>query len=305
MINVRLKRKLVIWSVLIIFVIAGITCWLLYMNHMSKPGIAYTQTWSTEQGKLKHLQIDSDYEIAVEFEPSMDGKDSVQLHGELSPYVIRGLNTLNIQQQTLHLQLEQPRYPGNLWSRIPSAHVQYITVYLADSHSMESAEFRLASSQTNLTDVTADRIVAHTGSGRIKAQQLNGHTQLYTSSGDILVQQWQGNQLKMESSSGNIRVNQAIGQVHSFTGSGQLHINRLNGAGQFESNSGDVDITPVHTGHLDIHARTGNVLVHGHLPTAGKYDIQSEKGMIHLPSSYSTDQPYMKIRTTTGNITID
>ncbi|ANF96828.1 DUF4097 family beta strand repeat-containing protein [Paenibacillus bovis] len=305
MTTIRLNRKIVMGSLIIVLIVIGAISWLLYMNYISRPGTAHTQRWSAQPGELKHLQIDSDYEIAVEFEPSTDGKDSVQLHGDLSPYTISQLQQLNIYQQTLHLQLKQPHYLGNIWSSSSPAHVQYITVYLADPRHMESAEFQLSSSQTNLTDVTADRIIVHSGSGRIKAQQLKGQTQLYTSSGDILVQQWHGSQLNMESSSGNIRVNQAIGRTRSFTGSGQLHIERLDGEGQIESKSGDVEITPIHADILNIKTRSGNVQVHDSLPTAGKYDIQSDTGKIKLPSSPSSGQHYMHIRTTTGNITVD
>ncbi|WP_082096698.1 DUF4097 family beta strand repeat-containing protein [Paenibacillus wulumuqiensis] len=302
---IRLKRSWIIWSSLFLMVMVGIVIWLLYMNHIARPGTAHIQTWSAQHGELKHLRIDSDYEIAVQFEPSTDGKDSVQLHGELSTYVIRQLSQLDIHQNTLQLQLKQPHYPGDLWSGNTPAHVQYITVRLADPRSMESAEFQLASAQTNLTDVTADRIIAHSGSGRIKAQQLNGHAQLYTSSGDILVQQWHGEQLELESSSGSIRVNKASGRVHSFTGSGQLHIGRLDGEGQIEAKSGDVDILLADLHSLQVNAQTGNVLIHNHSSAEGNYDIHSETGQVKLPAASSHGQQYIRVRTTTGNITVN
>lgn len=300
---IRVKRSWT-WGGMFISLIAIAVVWLLYMNHISKPGTAHAQTWSVQHGELRHLRIDSDYEIAVQFEPSMDGKDSVQLHGELSPYVIRQLSQLDIEQQTLHLQFKQPRYPGDGWSGNLPAHVQYITVRLADPQSLESAEFHLASAQTNLTDVTADRIVAHSGSGRIKAQQLNGHTELYTSSGDILVQQWHGGQLELESSSGSIRVNKASGRVHSFTGSGQLHIGRLDGEGQIEAKSGDVDILLTNLHRLQVNAETGNVRIYDDLPAEGNYDIHSKTGRVKQPDSDSDSQQYIRVRTTTGNITV-
>ncbi|WP_458118792.1 DUF4097 family beta strand repeat-containing protein [Paenibacillus sp. Z6-24] len=301
---IRVKRSWMIWGGFFISVIAASVIWMIYMNHISRPDTAHTQIWSTQHGELKHLRIDSDYEIAVQFEPSVEGKDSVQLHGELSPYVIRQLSQLNIQRQTLHLQLKQPHYPRDGWSGNLPAHVQYITVRLADPQSLESAEFYLASAQTNLTDVTADRIVAHSGSGRIKAQQLNGHTELYTSSGDILVQQWHGDQLELESSSGSIRINKASGRVHSFTGSGQLHIGHLDGEGQIEAKSGDVDILLTDIHRLKVNAQTGNVLIHDDSPAKGSYDIHSETGQVKRPASGSHSQLYIRVRTTTGNITV-
>lgn len=265
---------------------------------------AYAQDWKLAAGTMKQLDIQSDYEIAVDFVPSTDGQDHVTIKGAVIPDVSKQLQQTELQEGALQLHLGTQQRSWQLVKPRVQHHVQYITVQLARPDSLQLASFRLKSAQTNLNHVQAGQIRVQAGSGRIKAQQLLGDTELTTSDGDISIQDWNGSKLTVQSGSGQLQIGKAIGNVHTATGSGELEIDQLAGDTGIESHSGNVKLALTGSHNINVKVRSADVEIATNASFAGSYKARSVTGQTEIPHTTVTGSSHIDAYSESGNIAI-
>ncbi len=265
---------------------------------------AYEQDWKLSAGTMKQLDIQSDYEIAVQFMPSTDGQDHVTIKGAVIPGIRQQLGQTNVQGGALQLNLGRQQQRWQLVKPRVQPHVQYITVQLAHPDSLKLANFRLSSAQTNLNHVQADQIRVQSGSGRIKAQRLQGNTDMTTSSGDISIQAWNGARLSIYTGSGQLQLGQATGNVHTSTGSGALQIDQLRGIAAITSHSGNVQLALTGSHNIDVSVRSADVHITADSTFAGTYKAHSATGQTELPDASTAGSAHIDAYSDSGHITI-
>ncbi|WP_411346411.1 DUF4097 family beta strand repeat-containing protein [Paenibacillus sp. WLX1005] len=274
----------------------------------------YTRQWQAKSGEFKHLRVQSGYEIAVQFTDSPDQQDHIMLEGEVTSAIRTNLQQTNLQNGILNIEMQLQRKPWQLRTPKLSPHVQHITVQLANPDSLDSADFHLTSAQTNLNHVQAQQITVQSVSGRIKAEHLNGDVALKTSSGDMILQQWEGSSLNVQSGSGDMKLGSIQGELTSSAGSGKLNVQQLHGSAHLQSESGDIIINqmtltdqnenPSKHKSLQITTDSGDITLAHPPATSTGYDAQSESGTVTVPQHNINPKSEIQLRSTSGNIRI-
>lgn len=308
------KIWIYILTPVLLLIIAGI--WVVNALQLGGPPAnqQYTRQWQANSGAIKHLTIQSGYEIAVQFTDSPDQQDHIVLEGEVTAAIRDTLQQTNVQNGSLQIEMNMQRKPWQLTTPKLSPHVQHITVQLANPDSLDSADFHLISAQTNLNHIQAKQITVQSVSGRIKAEQLNGNATLKTSSGDMIIQEWKGSTLQVQSGSGDIKLGSVQGHVTSTAGSGKLDMQQLNGSARLQSESGDIMIHQTNlsddsnkqpTSHpLEITTDSGDIQLVEPPAASHGYDAQSESGTVTVPQPNVSNNSSIQLRSTSGNITI-
>ncbi|WP_322905865.1 DUF4097 family beta strand repeat-containing protein [Paenibacillus sp. SGZ-1009] len=295
-----------LWSGFVGAVVLGLAAFSINSLQLGNPPAnkPYEQQWKLAAGTMKQLYIQSDYEIAVQFAQSTDGDDHVIIEGAVTPGIGQQLKSTILQTDTLALHLDRQQHSWQLVKPRVQPHVQYITIQLADLHSLQLADFRLGSAQTNLNHIQAAHIRVQSGSGRIKAQQLQGNVQLITSNGDISVATWAGTKLDMQTGSGQIQIGKASGTIHTATGSGELHIQQLRGNADINSHSGDVQLALAGSHNVNVQVETAAVNIVTEPTFAGSYKADSQFGHVLMPKQSLTGPYQIHTYSESGSIAI-
>ncbi|MFD1888034.1 DUF4097 family beta strand repeat-containing protein [Paenibacillus wenxiniae] len=264
----------------------------------------YEHHWELPAGAMKQLDIQSDYEIAVQFVPSPDGQDHVTLKGAVISSIRQQLARSHLQGDALQLNLGRQQQRWQLVKPRVQPHVQYITVQLAQPDSLQLANFRLSSAQTNLNHVQAKQIRVQSGSGRIKAQQLDGNTELTTSSGDISIHTWNGSKLNLHSGSGQLQIGTANGHVYTSTGSGALQIDQLGGDANIASHSGNVKLMLTGSHDIDVHVRSANIHIDADSTFAGTYQAYVANEQTERSQTSAAGSAHIDAYSDSGQVTI-
>jgi len=147
-------------------------------------------------------------------------------------------------------------------------------------------------------------------SGDLRAAEINGDMERKSASGDTRVDAVAGS-VRTDSASGDIRIDSVGGDVRVQTASGDVAIDRI--AGSFKANtaSGDIRVSSVHTGETSINSASGDIVI-GVAQGTGVWmdvntlsgDTRSELGSSDGPSTATTSQLRLNIRTLSGDVLI-
>lgn len=121
------------------------------------------------------------------------------------------------------------------------------------------------------------RLNAHTASGDVRAERINGDVELTTASGDVRLEDATGD-VRATTASGDITVNSAGGDIIAKTASGDVWVGRAGQSVTAKTASGDVRIDSIASGLADANTVSGDVTV-AVVPGIGLYlDISTLTG---------------------------
>lgn len=281
----------------------------------------HQQKWTFEQGALKALLVDSDYDVDMEFIPSPDGTNYVEVSGNMDQKTIDALKATQISGDTLKLDL-QDDFDWTFFSVNFQSTKQRITVALSDKGELDRIGYKSGSSNGTFRglragdidlsigsgnlraeNITSDRMSLASTSGNITAENIRGHAEIKLTSGSIRIDTLQGD-LIAKSTSGNITANQVQGTVQATVNSGNIRFERFTGNGSFKATSGNITLSEQRSDNLDISVGSGNASLSTDAQFKGFYDLHTSSGNITAPDSLRQTQDLIKVRATSGNIRI-
>ncbi|MNJ40136.1 DUF4097 family beta strand repeat-containing protein [Paenibacillus bouchesdurhonensis] len=283
----------------------------------------YTQKWTFSDNELKSLSIHSDYNVELEFIASPDGTNYVESRGNLPQQSIDKLMETKIANQSLALQLREERVISFLSFGFNST-TQQITVALADPEqsldqitvdlmandgnfkALRAKEILLETKSGNLEgkDLEADRLQVGALSGKISLEEIAADTELRVTSGNVEINHLQGS-LTSKMTSGDFTVQNLQGDIQAAMTSGNIKVGNWTGNGTFKSTSGNITIKDQRSDTVDITIQSGNVRLSADPEFQGIYDLRTSSGNIKSPDSPNVNHDIIKVRSTSGNITIE
>nr|WP_269448631.1 DUF4097 family beta strand repeat-containing protein [Metabacillus kandeliae] len=243
----------------------------------------HKQKWAFAHNRLSALIIESEYDADMEFIPSPDGTNYVEVSGNMQQNSADQLKETEIKGDALELQLDKdvklvaPNYKSIK---------QKIIVALADETELQQIIYKSNNSKSSFTGLKAKNINMSVSSGNLRAENINaGRLSLVTKSGDIAAERIRGN-AEIQTHSGNIKVQ------------------GLKGALTAQSASGSVNVTGQRSDSMDISVRSGDVALSPDPEFKGFFDLKTATGHIKAPEAPKETKDVIKIRTDSGDIQI-
>ena len=161
----------------------------------------------------------------------------------------------------------------------PPIQQQDNAVHVGDSETCSGHMFQNIAIDYEISIPKNSTVVAHSGSGDIHVESINGFLHADTGSGDIRVNGI-GSDSKLETGSGSIDVQAAQGTIKAQTGSGDvaIHDSKVSDA-QLEAGSGNITASNVHGG-LKANTGSGSLTIGGY-PTS-EWKLETGSGTIHF-----------------------
>jgi len=159
---------------------------------------------------------------------------------------------------------------------------------------------------TGSGDVQAENIAAkvhlETGSGSIHAHGVRGQADLQTGSGDIELQETAAGDVKAQTGSGSIRLSGLSGGLHAGTGSGDITVNgQLTSDWKLDTGSGSVRLNVGSGSRFTLNAETGS----GSLNIQQPVTMQGNINKHHITGTVNGGGPTLRAQTGSGDITIN
>lgn len=310
------------WTILAaVFIIIGFAGMLYQGFDFGNNQPTYTHRWSFKEGELKELEIDSDYDLELQFIQSPDRTNYVDAKGVLAEGAIQKLQATTMKEGKLRLELSE-NYSLQFINFDFQNKKQYITVALADPEAMldkitanlfvnngdfsglRAKQLQISTSSGNLKaeNLQANEIKLSSGSGNVKLQEVQGDMEIKILSGNINASELKGN--LTTNSTGDIKVKKIVGDVNISVTSGNITIDELLGNGKLKSFSGNIKLLDQRSDSLDITVSSGNVKLSHDKEFKGSYDLKTTSGNIRAPESPGITSDTIKIHTLSGNIKI-
>ncbi|SDG42871.1 Putative adhesin [Fontibacillus panacisegetis] len=280
----------------------------------------HQQKWSFDS--LTSLNVNSDYNVDVKFINSSDNSNYVEVSGNMKQETIDQLKNTVAAGDSFTLNLTE-KQSWSFFSFNFHSTKQQITVALSKPEQLDQLKFKLTSNDGSFTDLVGKTIEVSTSSGNIvvenaktnqltlnatsgniTAKKIAGDTEINLTSGNTKVDELTG-ALIVESTSGEISIDHVNGPVKTSITSGNTKINNLTGPGEFKSTSGNITLSDQRSDSLDISNQSGNVKLSIDDSFKGIYDLKSTSGNIKAPDSPMKNSDLIKIRVTSGNISIE
>lgn len=144
---------------------------------------------------------------------------------------------------------------------------------------------------------------AGSGSGNVRAHGIHGPANLESGSGELMLEDAGGGDVKAKTGSGNIQIRDFNGALTARSGSGNIEASgHLQGGGSIMTGSGDVRLHLAPDSRFTLEAATGSGDIHVNMP--GVVAANSESSRHHLTISVNGGGPALEIRTGSGDIQI-
>jgi hypothetical protein len=163
------------------------------------------------------------------------------------------------------------------------------------------------------------RLQAHSGSGNVQAQGVQGPAEISTGSGNIQVSDI-GDTVRAETGSGGIGIDRVKGNVRAKTGSGSIHATGVAGGFEGSTGSGSVSLEQSAPGAVrvdtgsgsmelrgvrgSLEAKTGSGSIRVDGDPTGAWSVRSGSGGVRmrLPSDAAFD---LNARTSSGTVSVN
>ncbi|MGF7050478.1 DUF4097 and DUF4098 domain-containing protein YvlB [Paenibacillus sp. DS2015] len=246
----------------------------------------YNKKWIFEANTLHTLNLNSDYSAEVNFIESTDGTDSITLDGPLANNTIASIDQAELKNGTFDMNLTDEDTINFINISFQSGELK-MTVALSDAKQLQDVSMQFNSDNADINNLTAK------------------NTTIITRSGNLSLESITSEQLLIDVKSGNITGRKIQGNSSVTASSGEIRIDELSGNSTISARSGNIRITQKGANSLDITANSGNVTLTPDVNFAGTFDLKANSGDIQSPDSLRQTDDLIKIRTHSGNITVN
>lgn len=251
----------------------------------------FEKQWTYKAADLRKLHIVSDYDVNITFVKSTDGNNTISLKGAGTEKMIAKAMKTEISSQSLSLDLTQmPKKYFNLLHFTWVEAKEELVISVTDDAILDSLKLELDSDNIHLNDASIVTIK---------------EVDLSIDSGNLTLNNFASDRLNVDIDSGNFTGDNVTAEITASAGSGNIRIENMTGASNLSVDSGNIKVYKLDNADADISADSGNVFVQVPSTFSGFYDVQADSGNIHTPDSKRETKDYIKVRTDSGNITIE
>ncbi|WP_127580514.1 DUF4097 family beta strand repeat-containing protein [Paenibacillus koleovorans] len=274
-------------GLILIGIIGSLTFW----KDVNDDLPSFDHTWTFSAAELRKLHIVSDYDVDIKFERSTDGQNSIKLHGRGTEKMIEDTLATKISSQSLKLDLTQKPKKWIQFMDFSFIGVkEELVISVSDDSLLDSLKLELDSGNINIADAALMKIA---------------DAELSVNSGKLTLNNFKSDRLELRMDSGNITGDKVTADLTASTESGNIKLTNITGRTNLSVDSGSIKLYKLDDSDADISADSGSVYVKVPANFTGFYDLQAESGSIHSPDSKRQTKNYIKVRTDSGNITIE
>lgn len=273
-------------------IVIGIAGTLAYDWKSDDGGLSgFEKKWTFSADDLRKLHIVSDYDVNVTFVKSTDGQNSIQLNGRGTKKMVEKALATEISSQSLMLNLTRmPKKYIHFFDFSYASAKEEFVISVADDSVLDSLKVELDSGSIVMTDAAFIRI---------------SDAELSADSGNLTINNFKSDNLDLDVDSGNLKGNHITADLTASVDSGSIKFENMTGRTNLSVDSGNIKLYKLDNSEADISADSGNVYVQVPSGFAGFYDLQADSGTIDSPESKRQTNDYVKVRTDSGNITVE
>lgn len=225
------------------------------------------------------------------FVKSVDGTNSIQLKGRGTEKMIEKVQATEISGRKLDLELIRlPRKYINLFDFNFDSPTEQFVVSVTDDALLDSLRLKLNSGNLELKDASLLPITSAV---------------LDSDSGNLSLGEFVSDTLEIDVDSGNVKGERVTANMTASIDSGNITIENMTGKADISADSGNVKLYKLDSSDTNISVDSGNAYVRVPASFAGTYDLKADSGRVRAPESRSETNDTIKVRTDSGNITIE
>jgi len=251
----------------------------------------FEKKWTFSAEELRELSIKSEYNVSMTFVKSVDGTNSIELKGHGTERMVETIQAAEISGRKLELELIRlPRKYINLFDFSFDPPTEQFVVSVTDDALLDRLKLKLSSGNLEIKDASLLRISSAV---------------LDSNSGNLSLGEFVSETLEIDVDSGNVKGDRVTANLTASIDSGNITIENMTGKADISADSGNVKLYKLDTSDTNISVDSGNAFVR--LPTsfAGTYDLKADSGRVRAPESRNETNDTIKVRTDSGNITIE
>lgn len=253
--------------------------------------IDFEKEWTFSADELRDFSVDSSYNVSMKFVKSTDGRNTIHLTGRGTERTAEEARAAEISGGSLQLDLvRKPARFLNFFNFDFRNNQQEFVVAVADDSRFDKLQIKTRSGNIRLDDASILDIAA----ARVSAN-----------SGNVSIDGFRGGTLDVSVNSGNIKIDRATANLNASSNSGNLTVEDLTGPARLSANSGIVKLYKLDNADADVSTGSGNAFVQVPFGFPGFYDTKAGSGRIRTPEARRETSDSIKVRTGSGNITIE
>ncbi|MFC4599796.1 DUF4097 family beta strand repeat-containing protein [Cohnella hongkongensis] len=257
----------------------------------SKDLLDFEKKWSFSAEELRELSVKSDYNVSMIFVKSTDGTNSISLKGQGTEKMIEKVQAAEISGSKLELELVRlPKRYVNFFSFNLGQTTEQFVVSVTDDAQLDRLRLKLDSGNLELKDASLLRIA---------------HAALDSDSGNISLNDFRSDTLDIGVDSGNVRGDRVTADLTASVDSGNITLENVTGRAKLSADSGNVKLYKLDSSDATVSVDSGNAYVRVPVGFAGAYDLKADSGRVRAPESRRETTEVIKVRTDSGNITIE
>ncbi|PRX71125.1 putative adhesin [Cohnella sp. SGD-V74] len=260
-------------------------------NTVDKDMRDFEKKWTFSAEELRNLSIKSEYNVSMTFVKSSDGVNSIHLKGRGTEQMIETIQAAEISGSKLDLELIRlPRRYMNLFGFNFDSPTEQFVVSVTDDALLDKLKLKLDSGNLELKNASLLRISSAV---------------LDSDSGNMSLGEFASDTLEIDVDSGNVKAERVTANLTASIDSGNITIENMTGKAKLSADSGNVKLYKLDSSDTSISVDSGNAYVRVPADFAGVYDLKADSGRVRAPESRRQTNDTIKVRTDSGNITIE
>ena len=251
----------------------------------------FEKKWTFSAEELRDLSIKSEYNVSLTFVKSTDGTNTIELKGRGTEKMVEKVQATEISDRALELELVRlPRRYMNLFNFSLNPPTEQFVVSVTDEALLDRLKVKLDSGNLDLNNTAAIRI---------------NSTVLDSDSGNLSLGEFAGETLEIDVDSGNVKAQRVTADLTASIDSGNITIENMTGKANLSADSGNVKLYKLDSSDTNVSVDSGNVYISVPAGFPGAYDLKADSGRVRAPESRRETNETIKVRTDSGNITIE
>ncbi|XID91199.1 DUF4097 family beta strand repeat-containing protein [Paenibacillaceae bacterium WGS1546] len=253
--------------------------------------IDFEKEWTFSADELRDFSVDSSYNVSVKFVKSTDGRNTIHLAGRGTERTAEQAQAAEISGGSLQLDLvRKPARFLNVFNFDFRHNRQQFVISVADGSRFDKLQLKTRSGNVHMDDASILDIAA---------------AKVSANSGNVTIDGFRGGTLDVDVRSGNVKIGQATANLNASTNSGNLTVEDLTGPARLSANSGNVKLYKLDNADADVSTGSGNAYVQVPFGFPGFFDTKAGSGRTRTPEARRETSDSVKVRTGSGNITIE
>lgn len=223
--------------------------------------------------------------MKIEFIESASETANISISGKVEPVVAERIKNTVFANEALKLDLET------------NGTVRFVQFGFTDT------EINIQVSMPKSDELNHLQVSMSSGNAKVIGAAVDYIT-LESKSGNATISDIQAIEAAISSQSGNLKIENITSKLMASTDSGNINIKTLTGELDADSKSGNITINQEESSDATVTTSSGDVKFIAANNFDGFYDVRSNSGTVSAPENNGNSDEIIKIKTSSGNITV-